>query len=224
MVGLVYLIPMGIATLLSVGMFALTAMYRDEHGAYTMMALFGSIALWAGAYAIQLTRSSLDPALFWNNVRYFGISISPVVTLVFAMLYTGSQRLVTLRNLVALFVVPVLTNLVIWTNPAHRLWGVYQYVPREEALVQLVVAPGPWFAVHSLYSFAVSIAAIVLFARRWLETNRDALVTRSSLFLVATLLPMLGSAVTLAGLTPVDIAPIAFSITTVLIVVAVFEF
>jgi hypothetical protein len=163
------------------------------------------------------------PAVFRNNVRYVGISISPVVTLVFAMLYTSYERLVTLRNLVALFAVPALTNVLIWTNPAHRLWGVYEYVPREEALVQLVVTPGPWIGVHSLYSFAVSIAAIALFARWWLETDRDGLVTRSSTFLVATVLPMLGSAVTLAGLTPVDVTPIVFSITTVLIVVAVFE-
>lgn len=224
MVGVVYLLPMAVATLLSVGMFALTARHRDEHGSYTMMALFGSIALWAGAYAVQLTTTTLEPAIFWNNVRYFGISISPVVTLVFAMLYTGYNHLVTLRNLVLLFAVPTLTNVVIWTNPAHGLWGTYTYVPSQEALVQLTVSPaGPWYGVHAFYSFAASLAAIALFARDWLATDTDGLVTQPTVFLSATALPMVGSMVTLAGLTPVDAAPILFSITAVLLVYGVLE-
>lgn len=98
--------------------------------------------------------------------------MSPVVTLVFALQYTDRDELVTRRNLILLFVVPVLTNIVIWGNPLttellageQGLWGTYVYNPSSDALVQLTITWGPWFLVHTIYSFLAGLSAVGLFA------------------------------------------------------------
>jgi len=223
MTDITFIVPLVLATLVSLAMFGLTTTNRDAKGAYVLMGLFGSIAIWSGAYAVQLSVNNLQSAILWNNIRFFGISVAPVVTLVFALEYTGRDDLVTRRNLALLFVVPVLTNVIIWTNPMYNLWGVYTYVPESETLVQLTTTWGPWFLVHTIYSFLAGLSAVGLFAAQWVTSEQEGLVNQTTAFLFATLLPILGSLVTVVGLAPLDLAPFAFTITGVLLVVAIFK-
>lgn len=219
-----YTVPLVLAAAVSVGLFVLTAMHHEERGAYPMMGFLGSIAIWAGAYALQLMSGTMSGAITWSNVRYFGIALAPVATLVFALEYTGRDGLVSRRLVAGLLVVPLVTNVVVWTNPLHELWAApYIYHDAAAQLVRLDWESGPWYYVHVVYSYLASLAAAGLFVRRWLS-EEGGTFTKTTVLLLALIFPMVGSAITLLGLVPLDVAPFTFTVSGLAIVATIFYF
>ena len=219
-----YAIPLVLAAGVSFVLFVLTAMHHEEQGAYPMMGFLGSISIWAGAYALQLTTTTMDAAITWSNVKYFGIALAPIATLIFALEYTGRDDLVTTRIAAGLLVVPLVTNVVVWTNSVHELWAApYIYHAAGEQLVRLDWETGIWYTIHVVYSYVASLAAAGLFVRQWLS-EEGGVFTKTTVLLVALVFPMLGSAVTLLGTVPLDVAPFTFTISGAAIVATIFYF
>lgn len=210
-------VPLFLAALVTAGLFALTAQYREKKGAYTMLALFGSIAIWCVAYALQLGTGDV----VWNRVRFVGIAAAPVAVFVFALQFTGRNDLVTPRNVALLSVMPVLTNVVIWTNGAHGLFGTF---------TASGVETGIWFWIHAVYSYLLALGAIALFVRHWLRLGTSAeTLQRTRAFLLATLFPALGSFLTVSGLAAsfgigFDLGPYGFALSGMFISAAIFYY
>src|SRR6185295_14158620 len=92
------------------------------------------------------------------NTAYFGIVTVPASWLVFALRFSGRGRWVTGRFLALLWIEPVATVLLAWTNPWHALFRrSVQVIPSWE--------PGPAFWAHTAYSYALVLAGTVLVAR-----------------------------------------------------------
>lgn len=220
-----YTIPLGITAVIVAGLFALTLTQRTQKGAYTMLGLFGAIVVWAGSYALQLASTGLGQALFWNTLRFAGPSLVTLAFIVFALQYTGRAALVTRRNVALLAVIPVLTNVLVWTNylGMHGLVRASAELTTAGGLARLTVTYGPWYYVHALYSLALSFAAIGLFVGHWRHTSGDAL-RRTQLFTVAGVLPTLGSLFYAADATAIDWGPVTYVVTACCLVVALFYY
>jgi hypothetical protein len=75
-----------------------------------------SVAIWLLGYAFELANTELTPMLWGTKVGYLGVATAPTLWLVFAIQYTGKERWLTRRNLLALFTMPSLIILLVWTN------------------------------------------------------------------------------------------------------------
>src|SRR5947207_14267309 len=94
---------------------------RPAPGAIPFCLLMLAVAQWALAYALELVSPDLPTTLFWDNIGWLGSVSVPTLWLVFALQYTGRATWL-FRPIVAIMVVePLVTLLLVWTNPFHHL-------------------------------------------------------------------------------------------------------
>jgi hypothetical protein len=137
---------------------ALTVYAWHRRGRPTITAfalLMLSVTVWTMASSMRVLASTPRAARFWWNVTFLGIATTPVTFLVFALEYTGRGRWVTRARLAFLSIVPLLTQVVVWTS---RVPGLF-YQSADFAPGGLSTAPdrfvwGPWFWFHTAYSYS----------------------------------------------------------------------
>lgn len=220
-----YTVPLGITTVVATGMFVLAASQRSRKGAYTMMGLFGGMAIYAGAYGLQLASTGVDQKLLWDAFRFAGPAVVTLAFLVFALQYTGRESNVTPRNVAILGAIPATTIVLVWTDfiGLHDLVIAAADVAEIGGVQQLVVENGPWYGVHAMYSILLTLVAIALFVTHWYRSD-GANRKRSRLFAISGLVPVVGSALYVAEVTAIDWGPITYVVTGLVLVFAIFYY
>jgi diguanylate cyclase (GGDEF)-like protein/PAS domain S-box-containing protein len=188
--------------------------HRGVPGSIALSAMLVAIVIWCLGYSFELVSISVQMKLFWCKVQYFGVEVVILAWLAFALQYTGQDRWLRTRGALALGIEPVITWALSWTNEAHGLMWSYIKVDETGAFRALLLSHGPWFWVHSIYSYAllvISAAALVWSVLHSRELYRQQ--TRAAVIAVAA--PWLANALYLSGLSPVpqlDPTPFGFTI------------
>jgi diguanylate cyclase (GGDEF)-like protein len=192
---------------------------RDAPGGRVLFWMMIAIQVWSFTAAAEAATTDLSVKIFWSKVEYLGgVSAAPLL-LVFTLIYTHRNRLLTLRNLILLSTMPILVLLLVWTNEFHNLiWVDFQrhIYPHD---VLYVYVYGPLFWLHPIYAYiCVGAAATLLFQ----EYRRATLTYRRQYgsFLLAALAPLVGSLLYLVGWNPMpglDLAALSFAATGVFI-------
>ncbi len=133
-------------------------------GVYLWIAFLASLlSIFQGLSMIGI---SAEWARFWFNLRIACFAAIPVLWLVFVLRYVGKTALLSKARIAMLFVIPVITQVMLWTNDMHGLWVVHDvgfrqagpfFIPETAARV-----PGPWYMVHNLYTYTVMLAGLVV--------------------------------------------------------------
>jgi PAS domain S-box-containing protein len=139
---------------------------RSVPGARTYAGLALGECLLALAETLSLLSPTLAQALFWFQVRFLALAAIPVLWLVFALEYSGRRAWLSKRFLAGLFVIPLITQVLLWSNSLHGLWvrhevGFHRNGPFWIAETSARI-PGLWFLTHSLYGMILLLAGIVL--------------------------------------------------------------
>ena len=175
------------------------------------------VAVWTGVYIVVLNASG-PAAVFWANAAFFGIVLVPASWLVFALRYSGQGARVTRRFLALLFVEPMATVFLAWTNPWHHWFrGSEQVEPTWE--------PAPAFWIHAAYSYALLLVGTVLIARRARAGPRPERRQAATL-LIAAFAPLMANVIYLSGLSPfgnLDLSPFGFVVTSLAMAWALFR-
>ncbi|WP_336000761.1 histidine kinase N-terminal 7TM domain-containing protein [Halorientalis halophila] len=217
----IYTIPLWIVAVVGTALAALTGYNHDQKGAYSLFALFVGAVLWAGGYAMEMSSSPGQAAIFWYKIHFIGSAIVPTAILIMALRFTGRDGLINRRNVAALAVVPVVTTLLILTS--HDIW-IQGHLANTgaDAVLPLTYQFGPWFPIYAYYSLAIALAAIAMFGEAVLERLDEGLLNTSTAFLVATILPTVGTAIYVIGGTQIDYGPFGFLISGLCIMAAMF--
>jgi PAS domain S-box-containing protein len=143
-----------------------------------------------GLLALAEILSMLSPtpaqAMFWFKVRYLFLAAIPVFWLVFALEYSGRKYLLSKRLLAGMFIVPAISQIMLWSNNLHGLWiqqeaGFHQNGRFWIAEIGARV-PHMGFLVNSFYGMILMLIGIVLlFINAW----RTARQYRGQVILVA---------------------------------------
>lgn len=97
---------------------------RVAHGAILLALIEIAVAVWSLGAAFEAAAPAVAGKLFWSQVHYLGTTLAPLFYFLFTIAYAQQQRWLTRRNIALLAVVPILTNLMAWTNPWHGwLWS-----------------------------------------------------------------------------------------------------
>ncbi|MFB6083991.1 MAG: histidine kinase N-terminal 7TM domain-containing protein [Halorientalis sp.] len=219
----VYTIPLWIVAIAGAGLAALTAYYHEQKGAYELFALFVGAVFWAGGYAMEFSVAQPQMKIFWYKIHFLGSAIVPTAIFIIALRFTGRDDLIRPKYLAALAVVPVVTAVLILTS--HDLWVTLHFMPQPpEAVWPLTHEFGPWYYFYAYYSLAIAVAAIGMFVQAVLERSDESWINTTSAFLVATILPTVGTALYVIGGTTIDYGPFAFLISGLCIMAAMFYF
>jgi len=169
--------------------------------ATALAAIMLSATIWSGAAALEYAAVELHDKVFLSSVSYFGIVSCPVFFLIFALQFNQLDHWITKRTMVLLFIVPVLTLIVVWTNPWHGLfWPSFTWNEAGDNL--LIYAHGPAFWLGAVgYSYLTMAAGTWLFLRaaRRLRHHRR---RQAVMIMVAALAPWVVNMIYIIGASP----------------------
>ena len=115
-----YALALGLATLFCAAVAVVGWRRRARPAGVEFLVVVAAAALWALFYSFELMAPGLEGKVFWAKLEYLGVATLPTVWLLFALGYTGFERL-SPRALALLLIEPVATIIIVTTNGLHHL-------------------------------------------------------------------------------------------------------
>jgi diguanylate cyclase (GGDEF)-like protein/PAS domain S-box-containing protein len=225
-----YALPEFAATLLAV-LLVIALVRRKQQkqlpGLTTFILFILSTALWSLGVAMGTLSSDASAQYLWARLAYLGIAPLPPLWFVFVWRYTHWRGGVSWSKALWLFVLPLVTVVMVWTNELHFLHWRDVFFNGNLHPPGLEAPRGPWFwFAHLPYSYGLLfLAAFILVS----SLRGSPKTYRRQLFflLVASALPFLGNAIYLAGfnlLGDVDPTPLTFVLSGCVVAYALFRY
>jgi PAS domain S-box-containing protein len=198
---------------------------RPAAGAAAFTWLMLASAEWSAMAAIE--HAAVDPStkILCAKLEYPGIiSVAPL-WLAFALAYTERRDWLTRARFAPLWLVPVVTVALAFTNEWHGL--IWTRITSSSALpgAPLVYGHGAWFWVAAAYSYMLNVAATVTLVASIVHLQGRHWRAMSAL-LAGAAMPWVGNAIYLAGGSRslgMDPTPMAFALTGVIYAFNVFR-
>ncbi len=136
---------------------------RATAGARCLMWLFAAMAESSFSYILLYASTTPETTTFWYQMAYFGFAVAGPLYLLFGLEYTKMNQLIGRRFTMLLAILPVVTIILVWTNPLHHLVFLN--------LTQPAVAPtfqperGIWSLALRVYTYLCIGSAIYLLIR-----------------------------------------------------------
>ena len=185
-----------------------------------------SIGIWSLSYGFELSSTTFEQMLFWQNVEYLGIVLIPAFWLLFILQFTGRDRYINTKNIIWMFIIPLITLLLVWTNKFHHLYFKSIYVDRSESFPLLGVESGPWYLIYTLYFYALLALGVVMLIKKYRNSN-PIFKRHNLIILLAAFIPWLANLANLFGFRPmghIDITPFAFIVTVFMFSIGIIRF
>ena len=200
---------------------------RGSKSALAMAFLMGATAWWAAWNALEYLVPGLPAKLIFANLEYLAIAAIPVIwfTLGFSLDQEergGASR----RPHPAIWIVPAVTAAMVWTDPFLGFVRHGFHLVVESGFPVIAKEFGPWFWVHSAYSYIFIILGTVLILRA-LRASQGTRRAQRNILVAGTLLPVAANVIYLTGILPfgnIDPTPLAFSVTGLLAVLNLTRF
>lgn len=184
-------------------------------GARWLSLLMLAVTLWAGGAMFELSSTGLREKIFWSKVEYLGTLSTPVLFLLLAADYNQLSRLLHWRSILQLFLIPLLSLALAWSNEYHGLvWSGFQPSPSGYNLLIYQHGPAFWLGVAA-YSYLMMLLASLLLLRA-LHYYPAYYRGQSLLIMLSAITPWIGNILYLSGLIPLqglDPTPQCFAIT-----------
>ena len=187
--------------------------------------LFIAVVVWSLAGALVSSAPSLELAIFWSKVEYLGSASAAPLTLLFCLAFAHRDEWRTAPHLRAIWILPVLSILLAWTNDWHHLiWTSVSPSPVASSNLY-VFQHGPAFWAYIGYSYAYTLAGGILILLELIPSG-PLYRQQSTAILFSMIFPWIAGVLYAFNLEPVpglDITPVAFSLTAVVIAAAMFS-
>ncbi len=179
--------------------------------------LMVSIMGWLVFNSLEVIAPSESGTLLWAKITYIFIATTPLAWLAFALRYAGLESWLVWRRFALLMIVPILTAILALTNDWHMfLWRGYHYLPAG-SLLAFKIDRGPWFYVHLLYSYGLTLTGAVLILNKYVRSV--SLYQKQSIWLaVGALTPILANVIYVSNIIPgmqKDYTPISFALASI---------
>jgi PAS domain S-box-containing protein len=205
-----YTIPLALSAFAALGTAIYTWYRRHNTDMRWFVGIMLSTTVWALAYALEMASVDISTKIFWSNVAYIGIVGVPGFWVAFMLRFLGRPA----PYLSYLLIEPILTLLVVWTNPLHGLLYSHISIDTSSGFGVLDTQFGAYFWVHATYSYVILGWGGLLSIR--LLTRTDRLYRGQALtLLTGVLAPWIANAIYLSGHSPfphLDLTPFAFII------------
>jgi len=183
-------------------------------GGRSLAFLMAAVSEWSLAAAVEAAAVSVPAKMVWSKIEYIGIASSPLLIFLFALGFSKSGIRLTIVKKVLLWTIPAATFFLAATNEFHGLiWAGFSKAPASNARL-LIYRHGPFFWVHTAFSYSLMIATTVLLVRAF-SRSRDIHRQQAMALLFALPWPYLGNIIYLtagkAG-SGYDYTPLGFAV------------
>lgn len=189
---------------------------------YSLLMIIVEIFILSLSVMMQgLFGKTVSQYMFWENMTYFGAAFAPVSLIILGRAYAQPDKGLSKKSLL-LFIIPVLTIIMIWTNSYHHLFFVND--PLTVGSIRTVQL-GIGFTIYAVYSYACLLTGftyLIYFAIK----NSGIWSIQAIMILVAGVVPV---GVELCYMFKVDgfdaySVPIAFTVTALLYLLGMLKF
>lgn len=211
-----------LSTLLTVVMFVYISCQKDRKQLHNVFCLnlFCSLIISVGVLCQAVCNYFFSiPSIWFENIIYIGTCFLPITVFFTSLIFTNT-KISFKKSYLLLFVIPILSLLVLWTNDYHHLF----YIQYSSSFTDTIY--GPYFYVHSIYTYLlliVGIGRLLIFSIR----NAGFFSKQSLLISIGLACPVivnvLGSFLKLIPMT-VFVTPISFSVSIICFALAIFKF
>ncbi len=181
----------------------------------------GTVIIWM---ICVIAANFTDPAeehLLWvyDSITYIGGAFAPMFSLLIVLAFTKSLEKLPKRYLL-LALIPILTNVVAWTNPSHHL------LYRQFSLYSSQIVFGPYIYVSGAFSYLCMVLSIYFMARYSLRMKKKLIAQQAALFCIGSLIPSFVNLIGTLHLADLSFAatPLGFIATVVLHGFAIYYF
>jgi two-component system sensor histidine kinase HupT/HoxJ len=179
-----------------------------------------AFALWALAMlGIKFTDSDNIIMLYvWDSLTYPGVTlISPLMLAIGLTIVSGAEKIP--RNWLLLFVIPVLTNIIVWTNPLHHLHYKVFSVIRSEIVF------GPSLLISGAYTYICLVVGTFLMTRFALLNRSRLYLMQSTMYVVGSVVPLAVSVIATVGFIelPITATPLSFIVPLICHYIAIYK-
>lgn len=183
-------------------------------------------AIWAGGNMLEMAATDLSPKLFWANLQYLAYTLAPVSWLVMVLYFTEKTHLINKRNLIFVSIIPIITNILVWTNGWHQLMRANIYLDTSGYFPVIAKDYGLWFWVHSLYCYLLNFFSMYFLLK--ILNSKNKIYRIQTIFLTTGwFLVFLYNILYIFKLSPItrfDLTPIVFTIAGIIIAWGIFRF
>jgi PAS domain S-box-containing protein len=217
-----YTFPLLLAALTSSFLGYLIWRRRPGPGIIPFIIMMICVVEWCTTYLISLIATDFAAKAIFNDLAYIGITIIPPGWLIFALGYTGRERLITRRLLGLLCIEPIAVVILALSNPLHHLFWSEQQLITVQGTLWLQSTPNTLFWIYAVIAYAFIVMGTGLLLQALLRTPnlyRGQLVT----LLIGIFTPWLANFLTITRLNPfdpLDITPFAFSFLGVMLAIS----
>ena len=199
---------------------------RSKPGATPVVWVMLAVIIWSLGYVLQFTSTTLSGQIFATNIQYLGIVTLPVMWFAFSLEYTGHDKWLTRRNLFLLAIVPLATVVLAWTNGIDGLMWYGRHLETSGPFVIIAKTYGPWFWIHTLYSYLLLLSGVFFLLQRLFRPPR--LYREQSIaLLICVIVPLVWNVLYIFQLAPIyriDLTPSAFVISGLAITFGLYRF
>jgi diguanylate cyclase (GGDEF)-like protein len=214
-----------ITAIISVGIALLLSRRRSAPGTDALILLMCAVAEWSFTAGMEAATVGIAQKILWAKIEYLGAVTAPTLFMIFTLEYRQMTRFLTPRYLLLYSVIPLMAIVVTMTNDWHGLiWNSFSYSLTEPN--SLIYGHGTGYYVLIAYDYAIVLLGIAVMVRAWFQSKQPyrrqiAIILFSSIFPIIS-----GLAYTLRlDFSPgLDITPISFLVTGLILALGVIQF
>jgi len=198
---------------------------RSKIGAIPYIGIVLSLTFYSLGYAFEINSSTLEGVIFWLRVEYLGVSFFPALWLVLVFEYIGADKLLNRTLVAALFIIPVITLILHYTNSAHHLFYKEILLETKGEFSIAVLTKGLWYWIHLAYTYFSLIYGNLLLMQTYRRVAASYKL-QVVCMMAGSLLPLAGNFIYLAGYSPwgIDLSPFMIAFSSPLYAWGLFQF
>ena len=191
-----------LASLIILGLTVFSWRFRKTKTGQAFIFQMVCALVWVVLFTLETAAISPESKLFFAKLEFLGIAFLPVAWVLLVLAYTGRDLSNPAKFL--LLLIPILTNIMIWTNPLHHWFaGSPQISPTSTPFPVLDMDYQFWFYyIHAPSGYLLILIAIVVLVRSILKMEKIHQI-QGELLLLAIVLPSITDVLYVLGCSPV---------------------
>ena len=178
------------------------------------------LIFWTIGLIMQITLSkplNIEP-IYFDYFIYIAICFIPVAVFFMGLIYANTKIEFKKRYLL-LFIIPIISLIVLWTNDYHHLFYEHYSVDFQTNVY------GPYATIHNIYSY-ILLAWGILYMLKFSIKNSGFFSKQSLLIVLGVSLPLVVNILGTFKIIPMSIyvTPITFTVTIICCAIAILKF
>ncbi|RJP53566.1 MAG: diguanylate cyclase [Anaerolineaceae bacterium] len=200
----------------------------SKPGIHSMSFMMFGLSVWSFCYAMITLSPTFETKLFWLKLENIGIQVVPIYWFFFALKYTHLNKWLVSRLAQALFwIIPAVSLVFLASEGNFHLYYASVQVASETG-GPLVIARGPMYWIAFVQAYLLMLGGMAALVWRFIK-SRLAYRRQTPYLLGAAVIPFvlnviyqLNPGILPVFTVPIDLTPLSFNITAILLAAGVF--